>query len=281
MKSGCLRCLLCLGCLWVGTGCRVPGAHVASGFNVASGFSRTVATLPTEAMVRSACRIEEEWLTPTRSEVVHGIDATTGIVRAHATEFYDALVLRERPVPADPSVAAPMLAQAWLDRDRDPDTDRLLRRAAFAGQSLDLPGLAAAAAVQSKSFKDLDIAAQLPWVTRQAIDRDAPDTLTVPSGRSMRLEYAAEGTVSVSVKLQELFGLGETPRLGPKKIPVTFHLLAPNARPVQSTQDLKSFWATTYQEVRKELRGRYPRHPWPDDPWTATPTHRTTKRRHR
>jgi len=256
----------------------VAASAVVRTGNVVSGFSRTVATLPTEAMVRLACQVEEEWLTPTRSEVVHSVDSTTGVVRAHATDWYDALVLRERPVTVDPLIAAPLLAHAWLDRDRDPDTERLLRRAAFAGQSLDLPGLAAAAANQSKSFKDLDIAAQLPWVTRQAIDRDAPDTLTVPSGRSMRLEYAAEGTVSVSVKLQELFGLAETPRLGPKKTPVTFHLLAPNARPVQTTQDLKSFWATTYQEVRKELRGRYPRHPWPDDPWTATPTHRTTRR---
>jgi len=256
----------------------VTGSAVVRTGNVASGFSRTVATLPTEAMVRSACQVEQEWLTPTRSEVVHSVDPTTGVVRAHATDWYDALVLRERPVPVDPSVAAPLLAQAWLDRDRDPDTERLVRRAAFAGQSLDLPGLAAATAIQSKGFKDFDIKAQLAWATRQAIDRDAPDTLTVPSGRSMRLEYAAEGTVSVSVKLQELFGLAETPRLGLKKVPVTFHLLAPNARPVQTTQDLKSFWATTYQEVRKELRGRYPRHPWPDDPWTATPTHRTIRR---
>ena len=232
----------------------------------------------TEAMVRSACRIEEEWLTPTRSEVVHSIDATTGIVRAHATDFYDSLVLHERLVPVDPLYAVPLLAQAWLDRDRDPDTERLVRRAAFAGQSLDLPALAAAAAAQSRRFKDLDIAAQLPWATRQAIDRDAPDSLPVPSGRSMRLEYSADGTVSVSVKLQELFGLAETPRLGLKKVPVTFHLLAPNARPVQTTQDLRSFWATTYQEVRRELRARYPRHPWPDDPWTATPTHRTIRR---
>ena len=171
-----------------------------------------------------------------------------------------------------------MLAQAWLDRDRDADTERLERRAAFAGHALDLPALAESAAASAKGFKDLDITAHLPWAVKQAIDRDAPDSLTVPSGRSMRLEYAAEGTVSVAVKLQELFGLAETPRLGPKKTPVTFHLLAPNARPVQSTQDLRSFWATTYQEVRKELRGRYPRHPWPDDPWTATPTHRTTRR---
>ena len=72
--------------------------------------------------------------------------------------------------------------------------------------------------------------------------------------------------VVVSVKLQELFGLAETPRLGPALVPVTFELLAPNGRPVQTTQDLKSFWERTYPEVRKELRGRYPRHPWPEDP---------------
>ena len=70
----------------------------------------------------------------------------------------------------------------------------------------------------------------------------------------------------MSVKLQELFGLAETPRIGPSKTPITFHLLAPNGRPVQTTQDLKSFWERTYPEVRKELRGRYPRHPWPEDP---------------
>jgi len=252
--------------------------NVASGFPVrrslGEGGSRTAAT---EATVRSACRIEAEWLAPTRSEVIHSID-DSGVVRAHATDWYDALVLRERHVAVDPGVAARMLAQAWCDRARDADTERLVRRAAFAGHTLDLPALAALAAVGAKNLKQLDVAAHLPWATKQAIDRDAPETLTVPSGRSMQLDYAAEGTVSVAVKLQELFGLAETPRLGPRKIPVTFHLLAPNARPVQSTQDLKSFWATTYQDVRKELRGRYPRHPWPEDPWTATPTHRTTRR---
>ncbi|MDP3717886.1 MAG: ATP-dependent helicase C-terminal domain-containing protein [Acidobacteriota bacterium] len=235
------------------------------------------ATLTTEATVRSACRIEAEWLGPTRSEVIHSIDIS-GVVRAHATDWYDALVLRERHVAIDPVIASQMLAQAWCNREHDADTERLVRRATFAGHSLDLSGLAVLAAAGANNLKGLDIAAQLPWATKQAIERDAPDSLAVPSGRSMRLDYAADGTVSVAVKLQELFGLAETPKLGPKRIPVTFHLLAPNARPVQSTQDLKSFWATTYQEVRKELRGRYPRHPWPEDPWTATPTHRTTKR---
>ena len=84
--------------------------------------------------------------------------------------------------------------------------------------------------------------------------------------------------MAASVKLQELFGLGESPRLGPKKEPVLLLLLAPNGRPVQTTRDLRSFWTRTYPEVRKELRGRYPKHPWPEDPWTATPTARAKPR---
>ena len=118
----------------------------------------------------------------------------------------------------------------------------------------------------------------LSWEVRQALAKQAPDRLRVPSGREMPIEYQDDGGVSVSVKLQELFGLAETPRLGPGRTPVTFHLLAPSGRPVQTTRDLKSFWERTYPEVRKELRGRYPRHPWPDDPWNATPTHRTKRR---
>ena len=94
----------------------------------------------------------------------------------------------------------------------------------------------------------------------------------------MALDYAEDGSVSASVKLQELFGLAESPTVGTARVPVTFHLLAPNGRPVQTTRDLRSFWERTYPEVRKELRGRYPKHPWPEDPWTAQPTHRTTRR---
>jgi len=102
--------------------------------------------------------------------------------------------------------------------------------------------------------------------------------LPVPSGRKTRLQYQEDGSVVAAVKLQELFGLAESPRLGPRRQPVVFELLAPNGRPVQTTRDLRSFWDTTYQEVRKELRGRYPRHPWPEDPWTAPPTVRTKPR---
>ena len=101
--------------------------------------------------------------------------------------------------------------------------------------------------------------------------------LDVPSGRTAALDYRDDGSVAASVKLQELFGLAETPRVGPRGEPVLLLLLAPNGRPVQTTRDLRSFWERTYPEVRKELRGRYPRHPWPDDPWTATPTARTKR----
>src|SRR5262249_34348138 len=110
------------------------------------------------------------------------------------------------------------------------------------------------------------------------LERDAPSTLAIPSGRSAKLDYEDDGSVNASVKLQELFGLAETPRVGPRRVPVRLHLLAPNGRPVQVTQDLRSFWERTYPEVRKELGGRCPKHPWPEDPWTAIPTARATRK---
>lgn len=103
-----------------------------------------------------------------------------------------------------------------------------------------------------------------------------PAELALPSGRSARLDYRDDGSIVAAVKLQELFGLAETPRIN--GTPVTFELLSPAGRPVQVTRDLRSFWNGAYQEVRKELRGRYPRHPWPEDPWTAPATHRTKRR---
>ena len=128
------------------------------------------------------------------------------------------------------------------------------------------------------SLDGVNLARHLPPGAARDFDRLAPDSIAVPSGRSARLEYHDDGTVSAAVKLQELFGLAETPRIGPRQEPVVLALLAPNGRPVQVTRDLRSFWARTYPEVRRELRGRYPRHPWPDDPWTATPTARTRRR---
>ena len=100
----------------------------------------------------------------------------------------------------------------------------------------------------------------------------APTHLDVPSGSHLRLEYSADGSPPVlAVKLQEMFGLADTPAVDGGRMRVTLHLLSPARRPIQVTQDLRSFWTNTYPIVRKELRGRYPKHPWPDDPWTATP----------
>jgi len=93
-----------------------------------------------------------------------------------------------------------------------------------------------------------------------------PATIPLPGGRKAKLEYRDDGTIVARVRLQDLFGMDETPRVGPGRTPVTIEVLAPNGRPVQITRDLESFWENTYAEVRRELRGRYPKHAWPDDP---------------
>ncbi|GGF30614.1 ATP-dependent helicase HrpB [Microbacterium sorbitolivorans] len=120
----------------------------------------------------------------------------------------------------------------------------------------------------------------LPWPEASRLDALAPERLDVPSGSSARIDYPAErdGRPVVAVKLQEVFGLAETPRLVDGRVPVQFHLLSPARRPLAVTEDLSSFWNGPYQDVRKEMRGRYPRHPWPEDPWTAPATAKTTKR---
>lgn len=110
------------------------------------------------------------------------------------------------------------------------------------------------------------------------LDRLAPSHLAVPSGSRISLEYTAAEHPSLSVKLQELFGLTETPRIAGGKIPVTIHLLSPAARPLAVTQDLRSFWQNVYPEIRKQLRARYPKHPWPENPLTAPPTRKTKRR---
>ncbi len=112
------------------------------------------------------------------------------------------------------------------------------------------------------------------------LDRLTPASLAVPSGRTARLTYDPDGDRPVlAVKLQELFGATRTPAVVDGRVPVLLHLLSPAGRPVQVTDDLPSFWATGYPQVRAELRGRYPKHPWPEDPTTATATARTTRRR--
>jgi len=129
--------------------------------------------------------------------------------------------------------------------------------------------------------------ARIPLATalRTLLDRDAerrlaelaPETLMVPSGSRLRLDYEDPSAPCVAVKLQEVFGAPETPRVGGGRVPVTFKLLSPAQRPLQITRDLASFWRDAYVEVRKDMRGRYPRHHWPENPLEAAPT-RSTRR---
>jgi ATP-dependent helicase HrpB len=229
-----------------------------------------------DALVRLASRVEPEWVTPTSTTVEHRLHGDA--VRAAEVDWYEALAIRERPVPADPAARSELLAAAWRAGPHDEATIQLLRRARFAALDLDVDALSLAAAANAQRVGDIDIASVLSRDAARRLETTAPLQLPVPSGRSARLTYNEDGTVTAAVKLQELFGLADTPRLGPNQEPVIFELLAPNGRPVQTTRDLRSFWTRTYPEVRKELRGRYPKHPWPEDPWSATLTHKTKRR---
>jgi ATP-dependent helicase HrpB len=106
------------------------------------------------------------------------------------------------------------------------------------------------------------------------VAREAPERILVPSGNRITLAYEPGKPPVLAVRIQEIFGLRETPRIADGRVPVLLHLLAPNMRPQQVTSDLASFWRTTYAEVRKDLRRRYPKHAWPEDPTTAVPQRR-------
>jgi ATP-dependent helicase HrpB len=121
--------------------------------------------------------------------------------------------------------------------------------------------------------------AMLSWEQQRRIDALAPTHIAVPSGSRIAIDYGAGDTPVLAVRLQELFGLGETPTVGGGRVPLLLHLLSPAGRPLQVTRDLRSFWATSYRSVRAEMRGRYPKHPWPDDPLAAPPTARAKRRR--
>jgi ATP-dependent helicase HrpB len=234
-----------------------------------------------EATIRIASAIDAEWIgggVPGLevTEVAHEYDAASGRVRAIERERYGAIVLVERPAAIDPEIAAGLLAEAYRARGWSDADVQLLRRMRFAGIPVDEEAIVRAAARERRSIDQIDLAAAID--TRE-LDRQAPAAFAAPSGRSRTLRYEEDGGVVAAIKLQELFGLAESPRLGPRRVPVTFELLAPNGRPVQTTRDLRNFWNTTYQDVRKELRGRYPRHPWPEDPWTAPATARAKPRR--
>ncbi|MEV6633327.1 ATP-dependent helicase HrpB [Actinoplanes sp. NPDC051470] len=160
------------------------------------------------------------------------------------------------PWPAVDDESLLTAAEHWLG----PDLTRARRRA-------DLARIDVATALRRL----------LPWSVAGRLDDVAPERLPVPSGSRVRVSYADPAAPVLAVKLQETFGWRDAPRLADGRIPVLLHLLSPAGRPVAVTADLASFWASGYQQVRAELRGRYPRHPWPEDPTTAAPTARTNR----
>jgi ATP-dependent helicase HrpB len=146
-------------------------------------------------------------------------------------------------------------------------------------QNLDgwlLPMLAGVTTLQNIDVRQA-LLTQVPWELARQLEALAPTHLQVPTGSLIRIDYSNADAPSVAVRLQEVFGMTETPRVG-SSVPITMQLLSPAQRPVQVTRDLASFWRSGYFDVKKELKGRYPKHYWPDDPLTAEPTRRTKRR---
>jgi ATP-dependent helicase HrpB len=225
---------------------------------------------------------------------------------------FDAIVLDSRPAGRiDPQQAAQALcdAVAELGLDALPWTDALKQWRARERclrawmPELELPDLsdamllgareqwllpACAGKTRLDALSESEIAnalkSLLDWSQRQQLDTFAPTHIHVPSGMERAIEYAFDAEADLptapvlAVKLQELFGLADTPRIADGRVPLMLHLLSPGGKPLQITQDLRGFWERTYPEVRKEMKGRYSKHPWPEDPWTATATHRAKPR---
>jgi ATP-dependent RNA helicase HrpB len=260
-----------------------------------------------ESRVRVASAVRREWLAMfpgalhVEREVV--FDAARERVVERRRERFADLVLDETvQLDVDRWRAGEVLAEAAR---RDPAralqftaaAQHWLRRVQFvqrwmpdAGFPADidawLAGLVADWCAGRRSFAELRavdvlgaLRAALTPVQQRALDRDAPDSYQLPSGRATPVLYEDGKPPAVAARIQEIFGLRRTPRLAAGRVALVFHLLAPNQRPVQITDDLESFWRSTYPEVRKVLRGRYPKHAWPEDPLTATPTSRVGRAR--
>lgn len=253
-----------------------------------------------EARVRLASAVEPAWLHETFPGAVRRVrnvelDWQRERVVARTRELYEDLVLGETlTTDVDSGEAGAVLAEAVK-------TD--VRRAARVGEAEDqfllrlaflahwMPDLALSADVDAfltdavvalcdgkRSFAELRqvdlvpvLQGMLSHTQRAALEREVPSHYALPNGRRAPVEYDAQNRALVSARVQEVFGLTATPRLAGGRAPLLFQLLAPNRRPVQITDDLESFWHRTYAEVRKDLRGRYPKHAWPEDPMNAKP----------
>jgi ATP-dependent helicase HrpB len=142
------------------------------------------------------------------------------------------------------------------------------------------PFLTGKTSLQQIGVDDLAAAldAVLPWTLRKRLDAEAPTHFSAPSGSQVPIDYEAEEGPKLSIRVQELFGLAVHPTIAGGRVPLLIELLSPAHRPVQMTRDLPGFWRGSYKDVRTDLRGRYPKHPWPDDPLTAPATRRAKPR---
>jgi ATP-dependent helicase HrpB len=258
-----------------------------------------------EALVRMASGVQRDWLSATHLSTAMDVefDDATGRVQARRrTRWFD-LILDETPaaLPDDGSVAAVLAEAARRNWSRvfppaDAEAISLIARVRCLRNwmpELQLPdwtddalqSLLPALCPGCRSFEELQRA---PWrmvlettltpLQRAAVAREAPERLQVPSGSRLALQYEPGRPPVLAVRIQEIFGLSDTPRIAGGRVPVLLHLLAPNHRPQQVTDDLRSFWTTAYQQIRGELRRRYPKHAWPEDPWTATPERRPQRK---
>lgn len=252
----------------------------------------------TEALVRQASMVDVDWL-PTsscRTQVDVFFHPSQKQVVARRREMYEDLVLAESPttMPDDDRPAELLFSEAVRAWDQifprqDAKMVELVQRVNSLAQwmpELELPTFHDEALRQvlralcgrCRSFAELkkadwkaELTSLLTWDQLQALDREAPEQVLVPSGSRIRLSYQAGSPPVLAVRIQEMFGQRETFRVAGGRVPVLLHLLAPNMRPHQVTDDLESFWKNTYNIVRKELARRYPRHPWPEDPLSAKP----------
>ena len=247
------------------------------------------------AIVRAAARIEEAEALDAigiTEEVVAQLDG--GKVRGRKVKRAGAIELSSTPVKVTGQAAADALAAGiTLDDFHFSEKAQLLRDRLrhlhdFYGEpwpDLKAQDLAVWLAPEVRKIADgtpiakvdmyLALQRLLPWPEATHLDKLAPERLAVPSGRDARIDWTGERPI-VHIKLQECFGLAESPEYCGHR--VQFHLLSPAGRPLAVTDDLASFWAGPYQGVRSEMRGRYPKHPWPEDPWTAPATARTKNR---
>ena len=236
------------------------------------------------AVVISRDDIEDLFAGHVSSEVVLSWDRSSSSVRARRRRSYQSLLLADDPVPPpDAERAARLLAENVIDRlPWSKDQRALISRARFLRPDFaiamdDLVPLLVGRTALAEITAD-DLAPLLPFALRSEVERALPSHFEAPTGSRVPIDYAAEAGPSIEIRVQELYGLGTHPTVANGRLPLTLVLLSPAHRPIQTTRDLPGFWRGSWKDVAKDMRGRYPRHPWPDDPAGAQPTTRAKSR---